>query len=180
MQWINTIKVNIGKFLLHRQLKTNTGISHITTIERAKHIAILYDATFIEQEQPIHRYISELKNAGKKVYTIGFVDMDKLPGNKKFSLQSDFCWHEKMNAFSLPHKPAFETFINTEFDLLLNFYTKPILPLLALSAFSKSKFKAGPLFEDGLNYFDAMIQTENSQSLQHLINDIHFYLNVIK
>jgi hypothetical protein len=84
-----------------------------------------------------------------------------------------------MNFFKLPQKAAYETFLKTDFDLLLNLYEKPILPLLALSAWSNAKYKVGPNFQDGLNYFDAMIDTGNDVGLTQLISQIDFYFKII-
>ncbi len=179
MQWLENIKTRTGFFMLQQQLDQVKKKPGLVTLNAAENIAILYDATFIEKEPPIHKYVTELKSQGKKIYTIGFVDMHQLPGNKKYSLQNDFCWHEKMNFFKLPQKAAYETFLKTDFDLLLNLYEKPILPLLALSAWSNAKFKVGPNFQDGLNYFDAMIDTGNEAGLTQLISQIDFYFKII-
>ncbi|MFN4971605.1 MAG: DUF6913 domain-containing protein, partial [Bacteroidota bacterium] len=116
---------------------------------------------------------------GKKVFMMGYVDMKTLPGNKKFSLQSDFCWHEKLTYFYLPDKQKFSTFLKTKFDVLITLAENPVLPLKALSAYSHAHYRIGPMIPGGLYYYDAMMDIKRSPDLATLIHEIDFYFKAI-
>lgn len=180
MQWLNQFQETIGLWMLRSKQPSQSTPKAMPSLNDAHHIAILYDATFIDKEPAIHRFVAQLKQEGKKVYTIGFVDMPKLPGNKKFSLQSDFVWREKMDIFKLPNKPAFETFVNTQFDLLINLYETPILTLMALSAWSTASCKIGPHIPNLLPFVDISIDMGTQPQLEHIIDQTNFYLRIIK
>lgn len=166
--------------MLRSKQPTQFAPKAVPSLNEAAHIAILYDATFIDKEPAIHRFVAQLKQEGKKVYTIGFVDMPKLPGNKKFSLQSDFVWYEKINTFKLPHRPAFETFLNTRFDLLINLYEQPTLPLMALSAWSTASCKIGPHLPNLLPFVDIAIDMGPKPEIEQIVDQTNYYLRIIK
>jgi hypothetical protein len=106
--------------------------------------------------------------------------MKQLPGNKKFSLQSEYFWQETLSPLNLPVKSKISRFIEMEFDWLLNIYTEPILPMLAVAAYSHAHYRIGPAIHGGVRYFDAMIDTGENSSLAFLIEQMDFYLKVIK
>ena len=131
-------------------------------------------------EQLVAKYASELRAEGKKVFTLGYVDAKQLPANKKFLLNSEFFWREKLNGINLPIKGNIGQFLQLEFDLLLNLYQEPLLPMQAISAFSKAKYRVGSNVADNIDYNDAMIDTGNRNDLKYLIEQIDFYLRSIK
>lgn len=179
MQWLNDLRNRIGTFLLQRDAALHKRKRTFTPLTEAKEIGILYDSTYIDKDALIHQYVQKLRAEGKKVFMMGYVDMNTLPGNKKFSLQSDFCWHEKMNYFFLPDKQKFSTFIHNDFDLLITLAENPVLPIKALSAYSNAKYRIGPLIDGGLYYYDAMMDIKRSPDLATLIHEIDFYFKVI-
>jgi hypothetical protein len=180
MQWIVNFKNAVGRWILNRQIQVASKVKRTyTPLSSAMNIGILYDSTYIDKDAIIHQYVQQLRSEGKKVYMLGFVDMDILPGNKKYTLQSEFCWREKLNFFNLPDKHVFKTFLHTEFDLLINLYETNHLPLLALSAYSHANYRVGPKISGGLNYFDAMIDVGDTPNLNTIIKQMDFYLHAI-
>lgn len=150
------------------------------SLDRAQHIGIVYNAESKENEQVINQYASELRAEGKKVFMLGYVDQKQLPHTKKFLLNSEFFWREKLNGVNLPIKGKIGQFLQLEFDLLLNLYNEPLLPMQAIAAYSKAKYRVGANIEGGLNYFDAVIDTGSRTDLRFLIEQVDFYLRHIK
>jgi hypothetical protein len=179
MQALDNLRKRIGTFLLQRDAAMRRRKRVFTPLGEAKEVAILYDSTYIDKDALIHQYVQKLRAEGKKVFMMGYVDMPNLPGNKKFSLQSDFCWREKLNFFFLPDKQKFNSFLKTEFDLLITLAENPVLPLKALSAWSHAKYRIGPKIENGLYYYDAMMDIKRSPDLATLIHEIDFYFKAI-
>ena len=179
MQWIENIRNTLGTWMLHRDVAATKVKRTYSSLEAAREIGILYDSTYIDKDALLHQYVQKLRAEGKKVFMMGYVDMKTLPGNKKFSLQSDFCWHEKLTYFYLPDKQKFSTFLKTKFDVLITLAENPVLPLKALSAYSHAHYRIGPMIPGGLYYSDAMMDIKRSPDLATLIHEIDFYFKAI-
>jgi hypothetical protein len=180
MSFIKKIKNTLGHLLLTKEIAAHKKKSRMLAYEQVQHVGIVYNATYIEKEAMVHQYANKLRADGKKVFLLGYVEMKQLPGNKKFSLQSEYFWQETLSPLNLPVKSKISRFIEMEFDWLLNIYTEPILPMLAVAAYSHAHYRIGPAIHGGVRYFDAMIDTGENSSLAFLIEQMDFYLKVIK
>lgn len=179
MKLIEDIRNRIGTYLLLGETGKNKTKRDFTPLGNAKEIGIIYNGWVRDEEQIVHAYANELRSEGKKVFLMGYVDLKLLPGNKKFSLQSEYCWREKLTPFNLPDKGKVGRFLQIEFDLLMSIYTEPLLPMQALSAYAKARYRVGPIMQNGLHYVDAMIDTGENKDLRFLIEQIDFYLRNI-
>lgn len=180
MKLIEDIKNTIGRWQLMQEIKQKAIKRRLISFGDVQHIGILYNAINKENEQLVAKYAATLRAEGKKVFMLGYVDLKQLPPSKKFLLNSEFFWREKLNAINLPIKGKIGQFLQLEFDLLLNLYQEPLLPLQAIAAYSNAKYRVGAHISDGLDYYDAVIDTGNQTSLVFLIEQIDFYLRNIK
>jgi hypothetical protein len=180
MKLIENIKNYIGRLKLNREataVKKKTGYPDFN---QASYVGIIYNAEQKENEVLVNQYASDLRAQGKKVFMLGYVDAKQLPANKKFLLNSEFFWREKLDGFNLPLKGQIGQFLQQDFDILLNLYQEALLPMQAISVYSKAKFKVGAQVEGALKYYDVIIDTGSNNSLKYLIEQIDFYLRKIK
>lgn len=180
MKIVEDFKNYIGRWQLKQEVTKRKRQSTLISFNQVQHIGILYHADNKEHEQLIAKYAGELRAEGKKVFMMGYVDAKLLPHTKKFLLNSEYFWKEKLNGFNLPVKGKIGQFLQVEFDLLLNLYMEPLLPLQAIAAYSKAKYRVGSQIENGLQFYDAIIDTGNQKSLHYFIEQIDFYLRQIK
>lgn len=181
MKLVEDIKNFLGRIQLQREMNSKPLKRSRILFSEVNHIGIVYHADQKEHEQLVAKYAAELRAEGKKVFMLGYVDAKQLPHTKKFLLNSEFFWREKLNGVNLPIKGSIGQFLQLEFDLLLNLYQEPILPLQAIAAYSKAKYRVGAHIEGGLDYYDAMIDVGQHQNdLRFLIEQIDFYLRNIK
>ncbi len=180
MKLIEDIKNYIGRFLLSKEIAEKNAKHSLTTFNEVQHIGIVYNAEDRNNEEAINNYANQLRTDGKKVFLMGYVDKKDLPHSKKFILQSEFFWKEKLNGFNLPIKGKIGRFLELDFDLLLNLYFEPSLPMQAIAAYSKAKYRVGSHIAGGLDYYDAMIDIGEKKDLNFLIEQIDFYLKNIK
>lgn len=181
MKLIEDIKNFIGRLQLQREMSSKPLKRKLVSFNEVNHIGIVYNADQKEHEQLVAKYASDLRAEGKKVFMLGYVDAKQLPHTKKFLLNSEFFWREKLNGVNLPIKGKIGQFLQLEFDLLLNFYQEPILPLQAIAAYSKAKYRVGAHINGGLDYYDAMIDVgQRNNDLKYLIEQVDFYLRNIK
>jgi hypothetical protein len=68
----------------------------------------------------------------------------------------DIGWHGKI------HNIELEEFMNSNFDLLISFYTKDVLELKLMTALTKAKYKAG-IFQEDKRLNDLIISTSIKQ-----------------
>jgi len=180
MKFIEDIKNYIGRFLLGRDIAKRKLKRSFVAFNEVQHIGIVYNAQKKEDEELVNHYANQLRQQGKKVFLMGFVDMKELPHNKKFNLQSEFFWKEKLNGFNLPVKDKIGRFLDYDFDILMNLYFEPSLPMQAIAAYSNAKYRIGSHIEGGFDFYDAMINVERNKNLNFLIEQIDFYLRSIK
>ena len=180
MKLIEDIKNFIGRWQLEREVRATIVKHKLVAFNQVNHVGIVYHADLKEHEQLVAKYAADLRAEGKKVFMLGYVDAKQLPHTKKFLLNSEFFWREKLNGINLPIKGNIGQFLHLEFDLLLNLYHEPILPLQAISAYSKAKYRVGAHIPEGIDYLDAMIDVGPNKDLKYLIEQIDFYLRTIK
>ena len=180
MKLIEDIKNYIGRFLLSKEISENKMKHILSSFNEVQHVGIVYNAEDKNNEEAVNNYANQLRMDGKKVFLMGYVDQKNLPHSKKFILQSEFFWKEKLNGFNLPIKGKIGRFLELDFDLLLNLYFEPSLPMQAIAAYSKAKYRVGSHIDGGLDYYDAMIDIGEKKDLNFLIEQIDFYLKNIK
>jgi hypothetical protein len=180
MKTIDKLKNHIGKWQLANELKGKHKNRKLLSFQQMQHVGVLYNATFKEQEDSVNKYVQELRTEGKKVFMLGYVDAKELPHSKKFMLNSEFFWHEKLNGINLPIKGKIGQFLQIEFDVLFNLYLDPLLPLQAVSGYSNALYRVGPLTSEGALYYDFMMNIGNKSELDFFITQIDFYLRNIK
>ncbi|MES2559570.1 MAG: hypothetical protein V4590_07520 [Bacteroidota bacterium] len=179
MKLVEDIKNYIGRWELERELKTKKLKRKRVPFHEVNHIGIVYDADNKDDELIVTQYANELRVEGKKVFLMGYVDQKQLPPSKKFMLNSEFFWKEKLNGINLPIKGKIGQFLQLEFDLLLNLYFEPVLPMQALSAYSHAKYRVASNIGGGLDYYDAMIDIGPQKDISLLIKQMDFYLRAI-
>ncbi|MEI6507819.1 MAG: hypothetical protein WCO54_04995 [Bacteroidota bacterium] len=180
MKIIEDIKNYTGRFILSRELSQKKVKRAFIPFADVQHIGIVYSADDKNEEEEVVNYANKLRSEGKKVFMMGYVDQKHLPHTKKFNMQSEFFWKEKLNGFNLPIKGKIGRFLDLDFDLLLNLHTGVSLPMQAIAAYSKAKYRMGSNITGGLDFYDAMIDTGNRKDLIFLIEQIDFYLKAIK
>lgn len=180
MKFIQDIKTFFGKRRLNLQAMNIHKKNKLVSFDQMHEIGIVYDAANKQNEENVQRFAASLRELGKKVFLMGFVDEKILPHTKKIHIQSEFFWQEKLDVFNLPDKSKIGRFLNTHFDLLISVYFDDILPLHAMSVYTKADYKISAMHENGTRYFDAMIDTKNNKDIVNLTQQIYHYLNVIK
>lgn len=180
MKLIEDIKNLVGRWQLRKEAAGRRKEHRLLPFSQAHHIGIVYNAETRENEQVVSRYANELRAEGKKVFMLGYVDSKQLPHTKKFLLNSEFFWREKLNGINLPVKEKIGQFLQMEFDLLLNLYQEPLLPMQAIAAYSNARYRVGARVSGSIDYFDAVIDTGTRRDLAYLVEQVDFYLRRIK
>ncbi|MDZ4669189.1 MAG: hypothetical protein SGJ00_15080 [bacterium] len=179
MNWITQIKNYIGRILLHSHVKKNSKVMHFPTFDQVQDIGIIYHAGNAANEAEVNKVAHFLREQGKKVWTMGYVDAKTLPHTKKFLISSEYFWKEKLTFFNLPDSAKIGNFIQHRFHLMMNLYFEEDLPLQAMSTYAVSEFSMGAQLNNALSYNDSVIDTGQKKSIENLASQMIHYLKVV-
>jgi pimeloyl-ACP methyl ester carboxylesterase len=74
----DNIKNFIGRIILSNQVSAKKNRHLFMPFDKAQEIGIVYNASESNNEQKIQQFASDLRNEGKKVYLLGFVNEKEL------------------------------------------------------------------------------------------------------
>jgi len=180
MQLIENMKTEIGKLILNRSFTKRVAMKVMPDFASMQSIAILYDASNKQDEEEVAHLASYLREQGKKVMMMGFVNEKNLPFQKKFHISSQFFWREYLNFFNLPIQVKLSGFIKEEYDLLINLYTTSNLPLMALSSYSNANYRIGAKFEDAEKFNEILIDGASHSLYELGLNMVHYLKSIRK
>jgi hypothetical protein len=172
-------RLAVADYVFNKKIKSLERPHQTVSLENAKKIGIIYDATDEEDYEVVTQYLRFLRNKQKEVKTLGYVDNKKLPENKFAKLGIDFFTRKHLNWCLIPTHPLVTNFINEKFDILINLSINKCFPLQYISAVSQAKFRVGRYESRHTNYNDLMINLLPDNTLKQFIQQIDHYLNLV-
>ena len=178
MQFIEDFKLKVGKWVFQRELQTNSRTKEVCNLDDAKSIGILYDATSEQQIKIIKPFVSYFFDLKKDVKALGYVNSKELSYCHTPKLQYDFFYQKDLNWYYKPQNYIIDNFIKKEYDILINLCDSNTIPIKYLVASSIAHFKIG-IHEEGYEIYDLMISLKEDKSIEKLMNEIKYYINLI-
>ncbi len=145
----------------------------------AKEIGIIYPWSSIH-EASINQFIAQLRQEGKTVQEVGYINLPKLPPTgvpEKTPSRIILC-KKDLNILKHPHGDYIDDFLSNEFDLLLNLDADYLAPLQYLSAMSHARCRAGVWHKKAEERFEIMLSNPESR-MEDLILQFDHYLRKI-
>jgi uncharacterized protein DUF6913 len=171
MQIFEQIQTRIHYHLLKKELPRHKVRRCSMILDDARIIGVLFDASELEQKQAVLDFAGHLREEGKSVSLLAFVDRSLKGENQPFHTFS-----KKNLDWALRPKTSVVTdFLEKPFDLLLVFSQKEIVPVEYIAATSKARFRVGMASEKTYCY-DLMIDTPKEGGLRAFIDQVVFYL----
>lgn len=173
MNWMDQIKITIGRRVLHSKLRNRARIPAAINIGEANHIGIIYNATEYVSFEIIRNLVKELSlKEERKVTVLGYVDSKKLIDHYLYRKGFDFFSKNELNWYFKPVSSLVEQFIAEPFDLLINLSLEDYYPIRYITALSAATFKAGKFSADD-EHLDFMIDIEREkQAMKNLHHEI--------
>lgn len=153
--------------------KTNRDI-HITSLQKAKSVGIICDITTEDTYKEIYAIFAGLQNTRRAAWLIGYIDDKLVPFYCLQQLTADFFCYKDLNWYSRPEKVQIKDFINTEFDILIDFSHENYPALQAILELSHAHFIVGGASCKAKHY-DLLINTPEKLSHQGLLTHIECY-----
>lgn len=171
MRIFNQWQRSLHKRYLTTKLKQHQPLPRLTP-DKAKTVAIIFDATPIENRKWVEAFAQKLKNTGKRVTLFAYLNNKNRQGLPfRFFNKKDLDWRGIPKGFEV------ERFLAESFDMLYAFYIGQNLPLEYIGTLTKANFKVGAYTGHSVLY-DVSIDTQNID-LQYLISQTEYFLTRI-
>ena len=161
---------------IRKNFSTHEVVRQPITLESAALIGIIFNASHYEEMLAAIEYSKKLDGFKKNIKLMGFVNEKKATSSFPFPFftKSDLNWLKRPNCSQV------DTFINVEFDILINLSTEVLPPLEVIAGASKAKFRIGPFIEKSQMSYDWMIHCDAECNLENYLKQVSFYLENIK
>jgi hypothetical protein len=171
MGWLDQLRTMVYSYFL----KAKRPLDIIRTplsLQKAKTIGILFDATDAENNDKVVAFAQHLKAANKEIQLLGYVD--KRDPYQKYPFP--FISQKETNWYGKPGGGTAGYFMRSAFDLLINFAPATCLPLDYIAAISPSRFRIG--FNAGADIadYDLILISKENGDISNLITNLETYL----
>ncbi len=164
MNW----KDKIAYGMLETKLAGITREAKLTCLDKAQKIGVLWHISDMEAFQYINEYLKHRHSIIRKLCYTGKKEIPSEHSNT-FS-KKDLTW------LGFPESGQVTTFVDLDFDILLNISTVRLFPLDAIMALSKASFKIGWSPREH-NHLDLNIDINKNIDSLYLVKQEIFYLD---
>lgn len=167
----------IKSFFLKRYLSTHKVAREplIVSLTRAKKIGFLCEITQEESSyQEVITLFSKLQHCSRNLWLIGYINGKEVPFYCMQQLTVDFICNKDLNWFGKPLKVQIFDFIESEFDILIDFTQRPLLPIQSILSLSHAHFIVGSN-ETNKELYDLHINSAEPFTPRQLLENIHIY-----
>ena len=171
---LEKIRSALFKKNLRRALSTHKRQRKSHTLESARTVNILFDATLEKHKDETLEFARNLEKKGKKVQLLAYVKVKQPPTNLAF----DFFFQKELTWTGIPKSAKALAFIGEKPDLLLCFNPADEAPLAWLSAQSQAAMKIG-FVTDYANDFDMILEIPAEKGIRYFTEQLHQYLDKI-
>lgn len=158
MSNVSNLRTRIGEYLLNRELKKNKRSPIVCNINKAKKIGVIFNASLSLNFEIIKEFVKNLDKKGINVQAIGYIDNKSLIDSYLHRKGFGFFTGKDLSWFYKPKGEKIESFIKSDFDVLINLSLEKYLPIDYVTVLSKAKFKVGKFIEKS-SPLDFMIDT---------------------
>ena len=164
------------KYIFENRLKGN---KQFVSLKETKHIGIL--AVIANEEDYIHIFsiFSQLQQMEKTVKMVAYIDEKEVPYYCLPQLTADYFCRKNMNWYGKLTMPQVVDFMNTEFDMLIDFTHQFYMPIHTILTLSKSKMIVGGNSTQKEQY-DLFIDMDEEISHEKLLENIIIYTSKLR
>lgn len=174
MSFLGQLREKAHARYIAKKLKDHHAKHDTVSFAQAERIGILFDGSDIENYGVVRNYAEEYKRKGKKVKLLGYINTS----NPNASLSFQSFSKKNLNWMLKPNSVEVESFMKQNFDILINAYLQPIIPLLYISTFSNAKLRVGLYYPERTMVSDMMITVNGDANLDSFFKEIEHYLNI--
>ncbi len=162
------LKQQIGKYYYKGELNKNKRTKAFVPFSQAKTVGILYNASNEQMKKTAHQLISALQAHKKDVQSLGFINAKKIPEGLHITYGYEYFNRSHLNWLGLPVHSHLESFLQKEFDYLINLDTEKI-QYSFMAARSAAKCKIAPSNTLYKEAYDLMLDAKNADFISELL-----------
>jgi hypothetical protein len=166
-------------YLISRQLAQREKNASRISLYKAQTIGIITALEDIESFNEVIRLKKELESQHKKVTVLGYYPFKAAPEFYKTQMQADVFSTRDLSLLGVPKSIFSKDFLNTKFDMLIDFSLHTYLPLQYIVAFSDASIKAGRYCKEMVPAYDFLVKKPDGVSTGEFINILMSYLSKI-
>jgi hypothetical protein len=181
MELLKGLRTRIGNAILHNKISRTKRKASYINIELVKNIGIVWDASSTEEFPSLSKFHQRMAEKKAEVNILGYYSGNSLPNQYTAIRYLSIIKKEELSFFYQPVSSEISTFVNKNFDVLIDLNFKKLLPLKYISSLSNARLKVG-LFESetGNTTFDLMMDIKNPVNVDEYLNQVVHYLEMIK
>lgn len=176
---IKYIRSYIVHYLIRRSLATLSRSKKVVNLTNASTIGILFSMLDEQDYLYVNSVVNQLIANGKDVRIIAFLPQKQIPNYYIAKLKMDLITLKDLNFLGICKKPFCESFIQEEFDLLIDLSSDDYLPLNYISGLSHASFKAGRYSEKMIEVYDFMVKKPEDMENKRFSETVIGYLQTI-
>lgn len=165
-----------GNYQLNKRRKNLLRNKSSLDFKNAKTIALIFDATNPDDFNRIKEFIKWLREQKNTVRSIAFINQKQISPQQYSKLEYDFISQKELNWWKKPTANFVETFLNEEFDIMINLSLTNVFPITYIYALSKAKFKISIFNQNTTIDSDLLIDIKDNRTIEHLIKQVTFFL----
>ncbi len=175
-----TMLTNIRQYFflrnLRRLLAEHQRSRKVHTLETARTVGLMFDATADKMRKEVLDYARILEKKGKKVQLLGYFDTKQPPmPTPDFA----FFFKKETNWMGQPKSEKATQFVKEKFDLLLALNPQDLPALTWLTAQSSASMKIGFASEQPHD-LDVQLETPPEKGIRYFAEQLELYLGKIK
>ncbi|HEX7367635.1 MAG TPA: hypothetical protein VF273_11090 [Pelobium sp.] len=174
---LSKFRLKSGFYKLKQEIKKISRKNKSVSLKAAKYIGILVTVKNQLELNEVAKMAKDLLSANKNVKLLAFTEDETLKSPESAYIQ--VLSKEDVDWSFVPKREKIINFVNNEFDILINLCTEICLPLIYVTALSKSFFKVGAYHKTNSGIYDFMVATQQ-QSISGFSGELKHYLDKIK
>ena len=174
------IKRVIQLFLLRRAMKKLEYERRVVGYDKAKNIALLFDAGTDGRPVFISQIINKLRNDGKLVSALGFFNQKRIPEGIKSIDGVSYCSKRSFSLWMQPGSETVKAFVKKPYELMIDLTIDDSFMVKYVAGITKAFYKAGAHHPDYLSVYDLLLHIDHKTTDEKLADYAVHYLKIIK
>jgi len=179
MNLFESVKKISGNWALKQVIRQSNHEPEPISFKEAVKIGILFYIKTEEEMNPISKFIEFLHLNKKAVYIFGATSGFPVPKSKITNLNFIQLKEDELKWNGVPDSYRIKTFLENEFDIMIDFSQEEYFPLKYMLWASKAKIKVGKYDLKTANQYHFMIDTWQKPDIFNFTEQIGTYLTAL-
>lgn len=169
----------IKRYALKKYLAANAveRDRQVVSLRSAKNIGMVCEITDEDSYKDVFAVFSKLQTISK-VQMVGYINESSVPFYCLEQLAADYFCKKNLNWYGKPDMVQVDDFVNTEFDILIDFTKSSLAPIHYILTLTRANFVTGRN-PANIEYYDLLIEGEDLSN-KKLLENIYIYTHKLK